>query len=259
MEPLTVGWVTSTLLLSVRLGALALMAPPLGGRMVPATVRFSLVIALAVALSSALPAAPMTTDGLGRMPALAALIPAVASEAALGAAMALGLNLAFGMFTFGAHILDVQIGFAMGQVIDPMSQQHMPVIAAIFNQTALIGFFLLDGHHALMRGLVLSTEAVPLGSAWHLDSGFVGVVRHLSQLFSLGFAMVAPVVFCLLLAELGLGAVARNLPQMNMLALGMPIKVLIGMATLSVWIGASAPIMGRAYHSVFAAWELMWR
>jgi flagellar biosynthetic protein FliR len=85
------------------------------------------------------------------------------------------------------------------------------------------------------------------------------VVRQAGQMFSLGFAMVAPVVFCLTLVELGLGVLSRNLPQMNTLVVGVPIKVVVGLAALATWAGVGGPAMGRAYATGFEMWGALWR
>jgi flagellar biosynthesis protein FliR len=247
------AWIVGALLLSCRLGAIALMAPALGGRVVPPLIRFVLVLGLSAALAAgSLPANPPPM-----VPA--ALIVAVASEIALGAAMALGINLAFAMFGLGAAIVDVQVGFSLGQVMDPTTQQRTSVLTAAFQQLALILFFLFEGHHALMRGLAMSIEHVPLGGPWTTEAGLQIAATQVTQLFTLGFAMLAPVIFCLMLTEIGLGIIARSLPQMNTLAMGLPVKVLVALAALGAWVAASLPLMRKAHESAFSGWEYLWR
>ena len=258
MPGMDAGWLVAALLLSVRLGALALMAPPLGGAMVPPTVRVAIVLAWSAVLAAAHPMQPALWPA-GQLPGVGPLLAAAASEAALGAVMALGLNMAFAMFSFGARLVDVQIGFGMGQVFDPMTRQQLPILGAVFTQVALVGFFLLDGHHALLRGVALSLEAAPPGQAWALEPLLPAVTRQAGQMFSLGFAMVAPVVFCLTLVELGLGVLSRNMPQMNTLVVGVPIKVVVGLSALGLWAAASGTVMQRAYASTFAMWGALWR
>lgn len=221
--------------------------------MLPPTVRVAVVLAFSGVLALALPVGA-SVGQLG----LVQVLPAMLREAALGACLALGLNMAFAIFTLGARLVDVQIGFAVGQVYDPLTHQQMPVLTAVFAQLATVGFFLLDGHHALMRGLVLSLESAPLGQDWALSTLLPAVVRQTSQMFSLGFAMMAPVVFCLTLVELGLGFLSRNLPQLNVLVLGIPIKVVVGLLALALWTGSSAH-MARAYGSAFTMWSALWR
>lgn len=77
----------------------------------------------------------------------------------------------------------------------------------------------------------------------------------MTGLFSLGFALAAPVVVCLLLVELALGVVARNLPQMNMFVIGIPLKIVVGLVLLSVWFSGMGDAMSRAYSFVFRSWE----
>jgi flagellar biosynthesis protein FliR len=253
MPGLDVGWLVAALLLSVRLGTLVLMAPPLGGAMVPPTVRVAIVLGwsavLALGSAHATPTWPTTGE----------LLAACFSEVALGAAMALGLNMAFAIFAVGARLIDVQIGFGMGQVFDPMTRQQQPVLSAIFTQLALVGFFLLDGHHGLLRGIALGIESVPPGHAWSTAAMLPAVARQAGQMFSLGFAMVAPVVFCLTLVEMGLGVLSRNLPQMNTLVVGVPIKVVVGLSALAMWATVGGPAMAKAYTTGFAMWGAIWQ
>jgi flagellar biosynthetic protein FliR len=76
-------------------------------------------------------------------------------------------------------------------------------------------------------------------------------------LFALSFSLAAPVVFCILLVEMSLGVLARNLPQMNMLAMGIPVKIIIGMVALSLWFTGIGNVMLRAYAGIYQAWDLI--
>lgn len=74
-------------------------------------------------------------------------------------------------------------------------------------------------------------------------------------MFGLGLALAAPVVMCLLLVDLALGVVSRNLPQMNMLVLGVPLKVVVALAALSLWMGGVGHTMNRAFGSIYRTWD----
>jgi flagellar biosynthesis protein FliR len=79
-------------------------------------------------------------------------------------------------------------------------------------------------------------------------------VRQMGALFALGFALAGPIVLVLLLLELTLGVLSRGLPQLNMLVLGIPLKILAGLLALSVWAGTLAAPAGRLYAGIFQAW-----
>jgi len=246
-------WVVAVLLLAARLAGLLLLAPPLSAAFIPLSVRTAVVVALATCL------AVVPTGATSISLSVGFLLVAFLKEVALGATMALGVSLAFGAFAVGGRLLDVQIGFGIGQVFDPLTRQQLPILSAVFNLLALVTFFSADVHQTLLRGFVLSIDAFPVGGTWPIDRGVTPLIQQSAASFSLGFAMVAPVVLCLLLVEVSLGVLARNMPQMNMFALAIPVKVIVGLGALSISIVGIASILSRVNSTIFKAWEAMFR
>jgi flagellar biosynthetic protein FliR len=246
-------YLLSVFLLSLRLGALLLLTPLLHAISVPPTARILLVLGLAAALVPGLPHGSLVPAAVAAQPGV--LIAAAAVEVALGATLALGVFAAFGAISLAGRILDIQIGFGMAQVVDPATQRQIPIINSAFDQVGVLVFFLVNGHHALLRGLVYSLERFPLGRAWSLEAASPIVLKHVAGLFGLGFALAAPVVFCMLLVDLGLGVLARNLPQMNIFVVGLPIKIVAGLAALSLWFGGMGEAMERIYASIYTTWD----
>lgn len=252
VSALGVPWVSAVLLLSARLAALFLMTPLLYAMPMPPSIRVLFVLGLATAL--AMPLADVT----GRVPAdLGGMVQAFLGELALGATLGLGILMAFSGFEFAGRLLDVQIGFGMAQVFDPVTQRQVPVLTSVFGMVGLLLFFLVDGHHALLRGVGFSLERFPLGQAWSLAGSAEPLVRQAAGLFALGFALAAPVVLSLLLLEFALGVVSRNLPQANMLVLGIPVKIVAGLLALSVWAGGMGGVMLRVYGDIYRTWAAL--
>lgn len=247
-----ISWLTTVFLLSLRLAAVFLMTPLLYAIAMPNVVRMLLVLGLSISLAAGLPgtsvSAPMVSD-------VYALIAAGFAEVALGATFALGILLAFGAFAVAGNLLDIQIGFGIAQVFDPVSRRQQPILTSVFNQLAVLIFFLVNGHHALLRGIAYSLERFPLGGTWSIADAVGPVLKQVTGLFTLGFALAAPVVFCILLVELAIGVVSRNLPQMNMLAMGIPIKIIVGMAALALWLIGIGGVMTRVYASIYDTWD----
>ena len=244
------AWTDNFLLMATRLSALVLVAPPLASAQVPALVRLGFVMALSGLLTLGLPHAE-----LGQPVPTGSLIACMATELAIGLPMALGVAFAFAAFTAGGQILDVQIGFGMSQLFDPMTRQRLPVLSTAMGQLAAVTFFVLNGHHALLRALALSLERYPLGQPFPIGSALGPLIEQGSSMFVLGFAIVAPVVFCLLLVELGLGVLARNLPQINIFAIGLPVKVIVGLVGLAAWLVVAAPVVTRVHNTVLEGWK----
>jgi flagellar biosynthetic protein FliR len=242
----------ATFLLSIRLSAVFLATPILSVAQMPGVVRILLILVVSLALSMGISPEQAGAIASDDFPSL---LFASASELALGVLLSLGILIAFGAISIAGRLLDIQIGFGIGQVFDPISRQSLPILTTVFNQLAIVLFFTLNGHHALLRGLALSLQYFPLGRAWPINASYSVILRQVGALFSLGFSLAAPIVFCILLLELALGVVARNLPQMNMFTMGIPVKIAIGLATLAIWHTGFGGIMSRIYGSIYLGWE----
>lgn len=248
--PVDQAWVMTVLLVSLRLAAVLIMTPVLYAFPMPSTIRVLVVVALSVMLTMAFPGWRVDAQiGVGEV------FVAAVSELALGAVLGLSIMLAFAAFSVAGALLDVQIGYGIAQVLDPVTKRQVPILTAGFNLIAVVVFFLVNGHHALMRGLVYGFERFPPGRPWQIAQAAGPVLKQVAGLFTLGFALAAPVVFCILLVEVGLGVLARNLPQMNMFAMGIPVKILVGVSALSLWMLGAGDAMSKVYFSIFKTWE----
>lgn len=249
-------WMAGFLLLTLRVSAVFLMTPVLYTVSVPLTARVLFVLGISGALSAGLPAGMMAVSTSASITAhVGTLLAACLSELALGATLALGVMLAFAAFSIAGQLLGVQIGFGLGQVIDPSSNAVVPAVASGFTMVALLVFFLGDGHHVLLRGIAYCLERFPLGHGWPVGAAVGPIFKQVSGLFTLGFALAAPVVFCIAMLEMALGVVARNLPQINMLTMGIPVKIIAGLLALSLWFGGMGGVMGRVYSSIYRSWD----
>lgn len=212
------GFVMAVFLLALRLSTMFLLTPILHAFSVPASARLLLVIGLAVGLALGIPA----TDTREMLTMTSAeLFTSCLKELALGATLALTILTAFAAISMAGRLMDVQIGFGIAQVFDPVTQRQIPVLSSAFDKLGVIVFFMIDGHHALLRGIAYSLERFPLGRTWPVEAAAPFVIKQFAGLFGLGLALAAPVVVCLLMVELALGVVARNLPQMNTVLIGL--------------------------------------
>ena len=81
----------------------------------------------------------------------------------------------------------------------------------------------------------------------------------MEQSFTLGIRASAPTLTALLLATVVLGLIARTLPQINALALGVPLNTTVAFAALSVSIGAIVMVfedqLDTVLETVTTAWH----
>jgi flagellar biosynthetic protein FliR len=242
-------WLAFVGLLALRVAATFAMTPVLYAVPLPASVRMLLVLGLSVALASGLSVPASVWTGWD------SFVFAAIAELALGATLGLGILLAFGAFSVAGQLLDIQLGFGMAQIVDPVTARPVPILTSAFQYLAVLVFFLLNGHHALLRGIRYSVERFPVGAPWSLAHVAEPLLKQVAGLFGLGFALAAPVVFCILLVEFVLGVVGRNLPQMNMFTMGIPVKIVVGLVALSLWFSGIGGVMTRVYASIATTWD----
>ncbi|MCH8618766.1 flagellar biosynthetic protein FliR [Undibacterium sp. TS12] len=245
----TVSWVTAVLLCSMRLSALLLMTPLWQALGLPVRIRVILIAMLAFSLVSGMQLVPahVPTDLFG-------LVMSGLGEVVLGALMAFGIFVAFAAFSLAGNLLDLQIGFNIANIFDPTTRSHSPLIAALFGMVALALFFTMDVHHTLLRGLAFSFEKIPLGQMLELPQPML-LARQFGTVFSYGLMLAAPAFFCLFLVEICLAVVSRNLPQLNIFMLSVPIKIVVGLSVLAYFSGHFASVATKVFGAMFGYWE----
>ena len=242
----------ATFLLSLRTGALLLLTPMFLAAALPGLVRISIVLALSAALALGARAVEPSAELMSNP---GALMQAALAELVLGGTLGLGVSIASAAISMAGRLIDVQIGFGLAQILDPATHRQIPIVSAAFNQLGALVFLLINGHHAVIRGLAYTVARFPPGRGWSMAATAPMVVNEIASIFLLGFALAAPVVVCLLMVELALGVAARSLPQLNMLVIGIPIKIVVGLATLTSWFNGLGDAMSRIYASIFRSWE----
>lgn len=119
---------------------------------------------------------------------------------------------------------------------------------------AVVFFFAIKGHHAVLRALIFSTHQVPLGSAWFLGSAG-SILLPVGAMFTTAVLVISPALFLLLLIEMVLSFASQTLPQMNDFFVGVPAKILSGIAILAAMSSIVGSVMIRSYRQVFQHWD----
>ena len=242
-------WLSAVFLVTLRMGPLFVMAPVFGSSNIPVRLRIFMVLAFAAALVSA-----TGTASVAPLASAGALMAAAASELVIGVALVFGVFAAFGAFLFGGRMLDIQIGFGVANVFDPITRSQGPLLGTALNLLAVVVFFALDGHHQLVRGVADSLTRFPPGRTL-TDLAPAAVVAQFGLVFAYGLMIVSPAVIALLLLDVGMTIAARTMPQMNLFVVAMPLKVVVGVLMLGLSMQYLAPAMRRIFDSIDLYWQ----
>jgi flagellar biosynthetic protein FliR len=134
------------------------------------------------------------------------------------------------------------MGLNMMNVFDPMSETQTSVIAQMTYMLAIWFYLHWDGHILLIRALAESVRLMPVGvSLWGAPDS-IPFVDWMQLVFVLAMKISLPVFGAVVLADVGLGFVARTVPQMNVFALGIPLKISVGLFVLLTIIPSTVDI-----------------
>lgn len=224
---LSQGQFETLLLVFVRVSTMLFVFPVFSAQQIPIMVRIGLAGIISFILFRALPQAAPVGD-------LGALVAAIVSQVAIGLIVGFVAYLVFMGVQFAGEILDMQIGFAVANVISPQTQQQVTVIGELELTLATLVFLISNSHLLMLQGIGGSFKLLPLPYV-NLDPSVAGnVVIFTSQAFLIVFQIAAPAAIALFLVNVALGLMARVAPQMNVFVVGFPLQIGVGLLMLAV-------------------------
>lgn len=224
-------------ILLVRPGMLIVASPPFGAAYAPTPVRLGLTILLTLALVPVV-AAPVSFG-------LIDLVLVVVRELAVGFALALGIRALVAGAELAGHLSGYQLGFSYGSLVDPQSGVRNSMFAVLYANLALITFFSMNGHHALIRAMAASYTQIPIGLG-HIDRSLLGAVTGMLRVvFVLGVRLAMPLILALLVVEVALGLIARAAPGINLQVVSQPLRILVGLLVIASIISMAPGLIGR--------------
>lgn len=220
------------ILIFVRISAFVFAAPYFSTTNVPRRARAGLSFCIAIILYQVLPKGSLAYSTVIEYAVL------VIKEATAGVLMGLSGTVCFSIITFAGRIIDMEIGFAMVSLFDPVSKEQTSITGTFYNFIFMLIMVVSDMPHYLLRAVVDAYELIPLGNVqFNMDSLYNSFLEYLLDYMILGFRIVLPVFAVILVTNIVLGVLAKVAPQMNMFVVGMQLKILMGLMTIFITIG----------------------
>jgi len=225
------------ILIFARTGAITMALPGIGDKMVPSRIR--LVFALALTLifyplvNKVFPALPTSLFGM---------ISAFVSEVLVGLAIGFAVRIIVSALQFAGSAIAFQTGLAFAQNVDPANGIQNSLFSTFLSVLSVALIFATDMHHLLLSAIHDSYLLFKPGSAFPTDDFAQVVVRTLSDGFRIAIQLAGPFLAFGLIFYLGVGVLARLIPQVQVFFLAMPLNIMLGMvlfmlllSTLMLW------------------------
>ncbi|WHZ05422.1 flagellar biosynthetic protein FliR [Neobacillus sp. YX16] len=211
------------LLIFVRITTFMITAPVFSGRQIPVIYKIGFSIVLSF-LCVGVVKEPIDTVTQGL------LLLLILKEFFVGIVLGLAANILMYSVQLAGSLLDYQIGFFMANLYDPTFGTNTQLTGQFQNILAILVLLATNGHHLIIQGILASFDWVSLQAlvpAWIDGRISTFFLDSLVKMFLIGFMMALPIVGTLFVVDVGLGIMAKTVPQMNIFVIFPPIKILI--------------------------------
>ena len=220
-----------TILVFIRTASFIALFPPWAGRALPQTVKVGMAMALTVFWTAGdiASAKSISPDGLMDLVILGI------RETVIGAVLAQVVGLVLVPPRIAGAYVAQEMGLTFAALTSPVDQHPTDVVAQVFEAIALCLFFVLDGHHFVLRVLDASWRSAPCGAAWPTPIWARSALAAAGSVET-GLAIAASVGVLMMVVTVWLALASRMAPQMHLFAWGMSVRVLIGLGALLVYL-----------------------
>lgn len=174
----------------------------------------------------------------------------ILKEIFIGLAISFIIRILFMMIYAASELAAFQTGFSFARFMDPLTMIQVSVLEQFKNILAIMVFFSMDCHHAIIKGIFFSFRELPLGSVVLNNNLFNYLIISTGKIFSVGLKISAPVTVTLFIVELSLGLLSRLIPQINVFIEGLPIKILVAMVIISFSLGITVTAISDIFSGV---------
>ena len=223
-------WPELTLFLFVtaRVGGFVLFNPILGRTNIPAAFRTGMALVLSVFVTSVTEQRPAQPSGLAEFMVLMLL------EIFIGFLLGMAVKFFFYITQLAGSMIDTQMGMTMNQMYDAGSAANMSVTGQILNVLMLLLFFAGGGHLTLLRMFITSEQIVPFGQVAVGLPAYELLLELFVECTVLSVKLCMPVLAAELIAQVGMGVLMKVIPQINVFAINIELKVIVGLALVLV-------------------------
>ncbi len=157
----------------------------------------------------------------------------ILKEVISGLIIGFGANICMMVVNFAGHIADMEMGLSMVTLFDPATKDSVTITGALYNYSIMLMMLLSGMHRYLLSALVETYTLIPInGQVFHVNRLMSGMLEFMGDYVVIGFRICLPIFATMIILNAVLGVLAKVSPQLNMFAVGIQIKVLVGLGIL---------------------------
>ncbi len=247
--------VPATLLVVFRIGGLMLYGPVFGSRVIPVKIKVLISFLIGGAIYPLLSQQCFGQTELKLE--LWSLAPLVTMELLIGIVVGYVASIPLVAVQTGGLVMGQQMGLGFARFYNPTVDDEADVVGQLLFFMALAMFLMIGGHEAMVLAVLNSFQHIQPGQ-FVLDLDFISLVNGLLlSVLEVALRIAAPLLALVFLQSLAMGFIAKTVPQLNILSLGFPLRILLGIAIIALGLTIiSEVVMGEIDHvlSILFSW-----
>jgi flagellar biosynthetic protein FliR len=209
-----------------RIAAFFTMMPIISTQLVSTRIRLGLALGVTVVVAPVIEPVPMM-DLLSMQSFIIIL-----QQILIGLALGFVLQLLFQIFVVGGQVVAMQNGLGFATLVDPVNGINVASISQLYLMTVNLLFFAFNGHLAVMYLIGTSFEQLPIGTTGLPVENYLQLVKLASWMFSGAILVALPSIMALLVVNVSFGVISKVAPQMNIIAVGFPFTMVMGLVII---------------------------
>jgi flagellar biosynthetic protein FliR len=221
------------MLVFARVGAMVMLLPALGETNIPVRIKLSIALLLTLILLP-LHQASYHID----LQSMTSLLVVMVHEIIVGIMLGATARVTMAALQVAGSVIAQQMGLGFVTAVDPTQGEQGVLVGNFLTMLGVTLLFATNTHYLVIAALNDSykifspTDLMPTGDIAALAT------RAFADAFKLGLQLSAPFLVFGLVFNIGLGVLARLMPQMQVYFVGMPLSILAGFLILAVVIAA---------------------
>ncbi|MEY8762345.1 MULTISPECIES: fused FliR family export protein/FlhB family type III secretion system protein [Clostridium] len=236
---------TALILVSIRMFCFFMMVPIFFPNGTPNIVKVGLALVMAYIL---LPG--IDYSAVNNIDSTIPFVYNCVNEAAAGLTLGFLVSLCFTAFRIAGSYMDLQVGLSLMSMFDPNSESTSTLLERLMYWFSMVVFLAVDGHHMLIKSLIGSFDTIKLGSFMLSQGSITLIIKAFITYFSIAVKIAVPILIIMLVVNLTMALIARTVPQLNIMILGLPIQILVGMASFCVALPIFLQLMEKAFYAI---------
>ncbi|WP_298255269.1 flagellar biosynthetic protein FliR [Bradyrhizobium sp.] len=216
-----------------RVGAMVMLLPGLGETNIPVRIKLSIALLLTLIILP-LHRADYHID----MSSMAALLVMMVYEILIGIVLGATARVTLAALQVAGAVIAQQMGLGFVTSVDPTQGQQGVLIGNFLTLLGVTMLFATDSHYLVIAALNDSYRIFSPGEV--MPSGDVAelATRAFSAAFKIGMQLAAPFLVFGMVFNIGLGVLARLMPQMQVYFVAVPLSILAGFLIFGVVLAA---------------------